>query len=151
MAFDVHILHVRPNSTLKQRNIHLFRSERRLVTVLQIGRKLGQRVPAVLVCRRRVRCCRSRCRPMFVLTQSSNCLSLLANFRGLVLGRKEGRKEYRIILQKLKVPEVSPPILVKRKGRNVVFKMTLAKKIRGKKKNIAQICRGQMRCSTQYD
>ena len=106
MAFDVHILHVRPNSTLKQRNIHLFRSERRLVTVLQIGRKLGQRVPAVLVCQRRVRCCRSRCRPMFVLTQSSNGLSPLANFRGIVLGRKEGRKEYRIILQKLKVPEV---------------------------------------------
>ena len=45
----------------------------------------------------------------------------------------EGRKEYRIILQKLKVPKVAPPILVKRKVEKMV-KHDVGEKTCGKKK-----------------
>ena len=48
-------------------------------------------------------------------------------------GSLEGRKEYRVILQKLKVPEVSSPILVKREGEKHASKGESGDKTFGKK------------------
>ena len=57
----------------------------------------------------------------------------------------EGRKEYRIILQKLKLPEVSPPILVKKeKGRKMVLKFDVGEKDMWKKEKYCAHLQGSI-------